>query len=358
MKGTLSAAEVASIMEGVLSTRATCSTRRLPLGDGGPGTLDALRMAMPAIELRTVSVEDALGRTVPARFGLLRGSSRSPTHAYLEAAEAHGLWRLPPTGRSALRTTSRGVGQLIAAALEAGATRICVGLGGSASNDGGAGALEALGARMLDARGHPLPSGGAALNGLARVDLTGLDPRLAQTRLTLACDVSAPLLGPTGASHLFAPQKGASASEVERLECGLSRFASQLEALVGDRLRDRPGAGAAGGLGFGLMAGLNAHPRPGLEVVAELVGLDAALRWADRVLTAEGRLDAQSLLGKGPVRLAERAAGMGVPTVAFVGVAEVSAGAFEAIVPATAEDATDPASARRALQQALAAWRA
>ena len=357
MKGTLSAAEVASIMEEILSVRGF-ATRRLPLGDGGPGTLDAVFAAVPEIELRTVSVEDALGRKVTARFGLLSGSATVPTRAYLEAAEAHGLWRLQRAELQALHTTSSGVGQLIAAAMDAGATELCLGLGGSASNDGGAGALEALGAQLLDGRGRPLPSGGAALNGLARVDLTGLDSRLAHTRLTLACDVTAPLLGPTGASRLFAPQKGASPDDVERLEAGLARFAAQLEDAAGDVSRDRPGAGAAGGLGFGLMAALKAQARPGLEVVAELVGLDAALRWADRVLTAEGRLDAQSLLGKGPVRLARRAAGQGMPTVAFVGTAEVSAPEFEQVVLATAEDLTDPDSARRALERALAAWRA
>lgn len=356
MKGALRADEVAAVMDEVLSIDDGYVTRRLPLGDGGPGTLDALLAATPHLELRTVRVEDALGRTVPARFALLRGSGTKPGWAYLEAAEAHGLWRLTRAERSVTLTTSRGVGQLIAAALDAGATDLCLGLGGSASNDGGAGALEALGARLLDARGRPLAPGGAALEALARLELTGLDPRLSQARLTLACDVNAPLLGPTGASRLFGPQKGAAPEEVDRLERGLVRFAAQLEELVGAVLRERPGAGAAGGLGFGLMGALGAHPEPGLDAVAELVDLDAALRWADRVLTAEGKLDAQSLLGKGPVRLAERAARLGVPTIAVVGVAEVSAASFEQVIRAPAAAPGDPDSARAALRQALRTW--
>lgn len=357
MKGTLRAVEVAAIMERVLSEREGLHTQVLPLGDGGPGTIDALVSAVPGLELRVVEVEDALGRPVPARFGLQRGSSEAPSRAYLEAAEAHGLFRLMPAERSALNASSRGVGQLITAALDAGATELLLGLGGSASNDGGAGALEALGARLTDVDGRPLRPGGGALERLARVDLSHLDPRLASARLTLACDVMAPLLGPMGASHLFGPQKGATPEDVERLEAGLTRFAHLLSSQGSGVSAASPGAGAAGGLGFGLMAGLRAEVRPGLDAIAEVVGLERALVQADCVLTAEGCLDAQSLLGKGPVQLAARAAAQGVPTVAFVGSREVDAPMFAQVVLATSRDPTDARAATAALEEALRTWR-
>lgn len=362
MKGALRAAEVAAIMERVLEDRFGSVTRRLPLGDGGPGTLEALAASLPDLELREAHVQDALGRRVPARFGLRRAVSSMevptrPVWAWIEAAEAHGHFRLTPSERSAVDATSRGVGQLIVAALDAGATELWIGLGGSASNDGGAGALEALGARMLDAQGRPLASGGAALSQLARVELSDLDPRLSSSRITVACDVMAPLLGPLGASRLFGPQKGATPEDVDRLEEGLGRLDQVLGAQRPDVAARTPGTGAAGGLGYGLMVGLGAGVRTGLDAIAELVGLPSALEWADGVLTAEGCLDAQSLLGKGPVRLAQWAAERSVPTVAFVGRAEVEAPMFREVIEAPAQVPSVPASARAALEQALSRWR-
>jgi glycerate kinase len=203
--------------------------------------------------------------------------------------------------------------------MDAGCRRILLGLGGSASTDGGAGMLQALGAKLLDAEGHELAPGGAALAGLARIDLKGLDPRLADAVFVVATDVDNPLLGPHGAAAVFAPQKGATPDDVDVLERGLSRWADVVEAATGRRLAATPGAGAAGGVGFAAIAYLDPQVRPGIEVVLEALGFDDVLVGADAVVTGEGSLDQQSLSGKAPIGVAAAAASHGVPVLAVAG---------------------------------------
>lgn len=265
----------------------------------------------------------------------------TPTVALVEMADVCGLGRLPDAVPAPLTASSRGLGEAIRAALDLGAAEVIVGVGGSASTDGGAGMLAALGARLLDAGGVDLPDGGAALARLAHLDLSGLDPRLAHTYIALAADVDSPLLGPTGAAAVFAPQKGATPAEVDLLEAALTHWADVVEShpdvpistnrsLQGQeggvpRVTDwsmggrMAGAGAAGGIGFALMAVLGAHRRSGIDVVLDLVGLDAALSRADLVITGEGSLDAQTLTGKAVRGVATRATAHGIPVVAVCG---------------------------------------
>jgi glycerate kinase len=252
-----------------------------------------------------------------ARLGWLDAAT-----AVVELAEAAGLRRLRRR-REPLRASSRGAGDLIRHALDGGASRILVGIGGSACTDGGAGLLSALGARLLDARGRRIPDGGGSLAALERADLRGLDPRLRRCRVEVATDVDSPLLGERGAAAVFAPQKGASRAQVARLEAGLQRLAEVLErdAGVAPELRRLPGAGAAGGSGYGLAAA-GARLLPGAALVAEAVGLDRAIAEADLVVTGEGRLDAQTSAGKAPIEVARRAARLGVPCIAVAGVVE------------------------------------
>jgi glycerate kinase len=221
--------------------------------------------------------------------------------------------------RDATRTTSYGTGELIRAALDAGATRIILGLGGSATNDAGVGLLQALGVRFLNEHGDELAPGGAALEQLDHVDLFTLDPRLLQVRVEAAADVDNPLCGDAGASAVFAPQKGASPAQVAQLEASLSHFARVVAATIGEDYSRVPGAGAAGGVGFAAKAFLNAHFRPGIEMVAELSGLAQAMQGATLVITGEGRLDAQSLHGKAPVGVARVAQAAGVPVIVLAG---------------------------------------
>jgi glycerate kinase len=235
--------------------------------------------------------------------------------AVVELAAASGLALLGER-RDPLGATSRGAGELIRAALDAGATEIVLGVGGSASTDGGAGMLQALGARLLDATGAELPAGGAALLELARVELAGLDPRLRTARLTLASDVDNPLLGATGAAAVYGPQKGASPREIELLDTALTRWAR----LVDVAAAAQPGSGAAGGVGYAALAVLHAELRPGIAVVLELIGFDALLTDAALVITGEGALDEQTLRGKAPMGVAAVARDRGIPVVAVCGV--------------------------------------
>ncbi|WP_110640763.1 glycerate kinase [Salinicola sp. CPA57] len=285
-----------------------------PMGDGGEGTLDAL-LAATGAERRTASVQDALGREATAAWGWHEASHT----AFVELAEASGLQQLKRDERTALYSTTFGVGQLITAALDAGARSLVLTLGGSATNDAGAGMLAALGARLLDSRGQPLPPGGAALCDLATLDLEGLDPRLASLEVRTAVDVDNPLLGSHGASAVFGPQKGATAADVERLDRALSHFADHAADALGEDFRELPGAGAAGGMGFAARAFLGATLRPGIELVMDQVGFDDLLAEADWVITGEGQLDGQSLSGKTPIGIARRAERFGVPTVVLAG---------------------------------------
>ncbi|MCY1399458.1 Glycerate 2-kinase [compost metagenome] len=285
-----------------------------PLADGGEGTVDAVLAARPG-ERRECRVRGPLvGHPVTAHWGLLDDGT-----AVIEMAAASGLHWVSERKRDATRTTSYGTGELIRAALEAGARKIILGLGGSATNDAGMGMLQALGVRFLDVAGNELGDGGAVLADLAEIDLSGMEPRLLPVEIEVAADVDNPLCGPRGASAVFGPQKGASAAQVEQLDAALQRFAKVAAATLGEDHSQFPGVGAAGGLGFAARAFLKARFRPGIELVAELSGLAEALQGADLVITGEGRLDAQSLHGKTPVGVARMATAAGVPVIALAG---------------------------------------
>lgn len=309
-KGTLSGPAAAEAMAaGVRQALPQADLTLIPLADGGEGTVEAV-LATGAREL-VATVAGPLGEPVTARLALLGAT------AVIEAAQACGLQLISPTAQTALGASSAGVGELIRQAWDAGATRIVVGLGGVACTDGGAGLASALGVRLLDEAGSPVGPG--ELHRVSTLDLSGLDPRVEATTFVAATDVTNPLLGPTGAAAVYGPQKGAGAEELLLLEQGLTTLADAAEAQVGQRLRDLPGAGAAGGLGWGMVTFLGASIKPGGDLVMDLVGLPSALGQADMVLTGEGKLDAQSAFGKGPVALAELASRHGLQTVAVAG---------------------------------------
>ncbi|GGE35577.1 hypothetical protein GCM10007421_06730 [Halopseudomonas oceani] len=313
-KESLSARAVAeAIAAGWARVYPDAELRLCPMADGGEGTVDAV-LAATGGERQQTEVAGPLGDRVVATWGLLPGQ-----RAVIEMAEASGLHRVEPARRDVLSASSFGTGELIRAALDAGVRRIVLGLGGSATNDGGAGLLCALGVRMLDIDGQELPPGGAALAQLRHIDLTGLDTRLAQVEVLVAADVDNPLCGPRGASAVFGPQKGASPAQVEQLDAALAHYADVMAATLGEDLRDQPGVGAAGGLGFAARAVLKAAFQPGVQLVAELAGLVEALEDADLVITGEGRLDGQSLHGKTPVGVARLARAAGVPVIALAG---------------------------------------
>lgn len=321
-KGSLDApTAAAALARGALRGGAT-DARALGVADGGDGTLDVLLAAAgPRGTVSEHVVSGPLDAPVAARLGWIEAEG-----AVVELSEAAGMRLLqgPPNRASALSATSRGVGELIVAALDGGARRILVGLGGSACSDGGAGLLGALGARLLSAAGEPIPGGGGGLADLAAVDLRGLDPRLRGCRLEVASDVTSPLLGPVGAAGAFSPQKGAGPAEVARLEAGHRRLAELLEHECGVdvALRSLPGAGAAGGCGYALAVS-GAALRGGAGLVCETIALDASMRGCSLVLTGEGRLDSTSLAGKAPVEVAARARRIGIPCVAVVGTADL-----------------------------------
>lgn len=284
------------------------------MADGGDGTLDVLLAARgPDARVTRHRVTGPTGHPVIARLGWL-----GRREAVVELAEASGLRRLDASALDALHATSRGTGELIRIAVDAGARNITVGVGGSACTDGGAGLLQALGAHLTDARGEEIGPGGAGLDLAEAIDLAGVLRTLARCTIEVACDIRSPLLGPSGPARMFAPQKGATADDVVRLERALARFASLASRSGRDDVATRPGAGAAGGCGFGLaLAG--ARLLPGAHVVCDLVGLDDALRSAAVAITGEGRLDGQTPTGKAPAEVAARAHTHGIPCMAIAG---------------------------------------
>ena len=314
-----SVAVAAAIGEGWIGARDTDTVVRKPMADGGEGTLAAIADALGEdAEVRQVETTDALGRPVTAPW-LLLDEGRG---AFVEMAAASGLVRLAPEERtpdSARRASSRGTGDVVRAALDAGVERITVGLGGSATTDGGSGLLRALGARFTAKGGRDLADGGAALADLDRIDLSGLDPRLAQIQLVVASDVTNPLLGPRGAAAVYGPQKGADEAGVAELDAALDRYGRAIEQATGRLVADLPGAGAAGGTTAGLLGFTRAVVRPGVEVVAELVGLADALDAADLVITGEGRADEQTLQGKTAMGVATLARPRNTPVILLCG---------------------------------------
>ena len=286
----------------------------VPVADGGDGTVEALVSANHG-EYRTAEVEGPLGEPVDATFGLIDGGRT----AVVELATASGLALLPESRRDPGRASTYGFGQLLEAARRTGAHEVIAGIGGSATNDGGAGMAQALGYGLLDAEARDLPRGGAALARLARIDASRLDPAWKQVAVKVACDVTNPLTGPLGASAVYGPQKGADPAAVRELDAALAHMASVIRRDLGRDVADVPGAGAAGGTGAGLMAFLAASLVPGGPLVVDAAGFDRALKGADLVITGEGRVDEQSAYGKAPGEVAKRAHAAGVPVLLIAG---------------------------------------
>ncbi|HSL36245.1 MAG TPA: glycerate kinase, partial [Arthrobacter sp.] len=318
-KGSLSAPDVARHLAAGLqaATGSNLDVLLIPVADGGEGTLDAA--VGSGFSRRSAVVTGPTGEPLTADFAV-RGRE-----AVIEMAAASGLAVLPgsgPDSASATGATSLGTGELVRAALDAGCRQIILGVGGSATTDGGAGVLQGLGARFLDSAGRELPPGGAALARLDRIDFAGFDPRLDETRFVLASDVDNPLLGADGAAAVFGPQKGAGPADVNALDAALAHFVEVLARELGPRAvkaAQAPGAGAAGGVGYAAIAALAATRRPGIDVVLEFTELEARLSGADLVITGEGSLDEQSLLGKTPLGVARAAARAGIPVIAVCG---------------------------------------
>ncbi|MER7917075.1 MULTISPECIES: glycerate kinase [unclassified Streptomyces] len=313
-KGSLTAVQVAErVTAGLRRVVPDLEVEALPVADGGDGTVAAAVAA--GFERRQVRVAGPLGEPVTAAFALRDGT------AVVEMAEASGLHRLPAGVFAPLTAATYGSGELLRAALDAGARTIVFGVGGSATTDGGAGMLAALGARFLGADGEPVPPGGGGLAGLARADLSGLDPRLSSVSLVLASDVDNPLTGPKGAPAVYGPQKGASPQDVRALDAALGHYVTVLEAAAGARAVQyaaAPGAGAAGGIGYGALL-LGARFRPGIEIMLDVLGFAPALARASLVITGEGSLDEQTLHGKAPAGVAAAARAAGKEAVAVCG---------------------------------------
>ena len=311
-KGSLPAAQVAAaIAAGLRAELPAAELVTIPVADGGDGTVDAAVAA--GFDRVPVTVDGPTGEPVRASY------ARRGEVAVVELACACGLMRLPGGRREPLTASSFGAGQALAAALAAGPRRIIFGVGGSASTDGGAGLLQALGARVLDTRGEPLDRGGVALRDVAVLDLAGLHPALRGASVILATDVVNPLTGPDGAAEVYGPQKGATPFQISELDRGLRRWAAVVAAATGNDQSQAPGAGAAGGVGFAALAVLGAERRLGIEVILDLLDFDAALDGTDLVITGEGSLDTQTLAGKAPVGVARAAGRRGIPVVAVAG---------------------------------------
>ncbi len=314
-KGSLSASEAASaIARGVRQAFPDAEILEVPVADGGEGTVEALVSAHHGA-YRTAEVDGPLGDPVAAPYGLIeRGKT-----GVVELASASGLTLITPERRDPRKASTFGFGQLLEEVRSAGVLEIIAGLGGSATNDGGAGMAQALGYRLLDAEGHELPRGGAALARLERIDPAGFDHRWSSVKVRVACDVTNPLTGPQGASAVYGPQKGADEQAVRELDAALARLAVVIEKDLGTRVGDVPGAGAAGGAGAGLIAFLDAFLVPGAPLVVEASGFDARLARADLVITGEGRVDEQTAYGKAPGEVAKRAQEARIPVLLIAG---------------------------------------
>ncbi|NAZ45511.1 glycerate kinase [Vibrio toranzoniae] len=323
-KESLSAVSVAACIEkGFREIFPDADYVTLPLADGGEGTVDVLLQGL-AGQKRTHQVQGPLGEQINAEWAMLEASDSNPNKtALIEIAAASGLDLLTPDQRDPLLASSFGTGQLILEAIEEGAQTIIIGLGGSATNDGGAGIVQALGGRLLDNKGHELNRGGAALSKLASIDLTGLDTRCADVELIVACDVDNPLCGDTGASYIFGPQKGATPEQVLLLDKAIANFAqiAESQGCVGgdDPVHKRAGYGAAGGAPMGLGLLFDMQMKPGIEMVLDVLQADEVLKGADLVITGEGQMDNQTLQGKTPYGIAKRASLQGIPTIGVAG---------------------------------------
>ncbi len=301
------------MQQGALKVFPEAQTRAVPLADGGEGTVEALLHGAGGTP-QMARVSGPLGDEVQAQWGLLPGG-----RAVIEMAQASGLPLVPANQRNALRASTYGTGQLMKAALDAGCRELLIGIGGSATTDGGTGALAALGVKFLDAQGKELPPGGGALGDLHAIDISQLDPRLEDVTCTVLCDVTNPLLGENGAAFIYGPQKGATPQQVQHLDDGLRQLARVSRAVLGQDYSELPGAGAAGGLGFALAAFCGGQMISGIEAVLETAGFAEKLQGASLVLTGEGALDAQTLSGKTIAGVCRVAGQNNVPVIAFGG---------------------------------------
>lgn len=314
-KESLSAMQVADAIEaGFRQVLPDASYIKLPMADGGEGTVQSLVDATGG-RIVPVEVTAPLGNRVEAFIGLLGDGKR----AVIEMAAASGLHLVAPELRNPLLTTTYGTGELILAALDLGVEHLILGIGGSATNDAGAGMIQALGGRLDKADGTPIGAGGGALAELANIDLSGLDPRLATLQIEVACDVNNPLCGPKGASAIFGPQKGATPEMVAELDANLAAYAHRIEQQLGRQVANQPGAGAAGGMGAALHGLLGAELKPGVEIVLEALKLADAVCDADLVITGEGRIDSQTIHGKTPIGVARCAKRFGKPVIGIAG---------------------------------------
>lgn len=314
-KESLPAAEVAQAIEkGFREIFPDAQYVRVPVADGGEGTVDAMISATDGSKI-TTQVTGPMGERVNASWGM----SGDNNTAFIEMAEASGLSLVPLEQRNPLITTSRGTGELILHALDHGARNIIIGIGGSATNDGGAGMVQALGAKLTDAAGNAIGNGGGSLVALNTIDISGLDPRLKECTIRVACDVTNPLVGEKGASRIFGPQKGATETMIVELDRNLGHFADVIKKSLRVDVKNVPGAGAAGGMGAALMAFLNAELRSGIEIVTEALNLEEHIHDCTLVVTGEGRIDSQSIHGKVPVGVANVAMKYHKPVIGIAG---------------------------------------
>ena len=356
-KGSLSSMEAASAIEaGIRLVYPNADVHAFPLADGGEGTVETILSAAEGLR-QTVEVQDPLGRTVQATYGILPASNT----AVMEMAAASGLPLLQSAERNPLLTDTYGVGEMILDALDRGCRDFIIGIGGSATNDGGVGMLRALGFEFLDATGAPIPRGGIGLRDLRVIRVENADPRLKACRFRVACDVTNPLCGDLGCSRIFAPQKGADAQTVEQMDGWLSDYGRLTRAILPAADADFPGSGAAGGLGYALRSYLNAELLSGIRLILEELHLEEALADADVVITGEGRMDGQSAMGKAPVGVAHLAKKHGKTVIAFCGAATSDANlcnryGIDAIfpilrAPCSLEEAMEPHTASQNLKQ-------
>ncbi len=314
-KGSVSALDAAKAMrEGILEVVPDADTLLAPVADGGDGTLETLVEGSGG-EIREAEARGPLGEWRTAEWGAMGDG----VTAVIEMARVSGLALVPLDRLDPMNATTYGLGEIVRAALGDGFRRFIMGIGGSATNDAGAGMAQALGVQLVDGAGEELPYGGAALANLNRIEMSGIDPRIEESSFLVACDVNNPLTGPQGASAIYGPQKGATPEMVGTLDAALRHFSEVVRRDIGAEIDSLQGAGAAGGLGGGMVAFLNAELRAGVDIVLDVIGLDEALDGADLVLTGEGALDYQTVYNKAPIGVAKRASRLGIPVVAIAG---------------------------------------
>ena len=320
MKGSLSAVDATNIIKkAALTVDKEIQIEKIPIADGGDGTLDAIKLYTD-YEERTSQVSDPLGRRIQAKWLIIKDNGEKT--AIIEAAQACGLSLLKPEEYNPLKTTTFGVGELINQAVENNCKKIIITVGGSSTNDGGSGILQALGIKLLDKDNNSIPKGGEGLKNLVSIDISGLNPKLKDVKILVACDVKNPLCGKNGASYVYAPQKGANPEQVEFLDKNLSEFADLTTKTTGNDYRNIQGTGAAGGISFALKSFLNAELIDGFSFIADISKLEDKIKNSDFVITTEGRLDSQTLEGKAPFQVAQLAKKYNVPTIIIAGSVE------------------------------------